>query len=82
MQKTVAVNDRGLRIGEDHPNARYTDVEIAMVLALHDEGFGYKRIAKMCDMPRSTVRDLCKGLRRCQCPTRWVRVRVVEIGGD
>ena len=28
MQKTVAVNERGLRIGEDHPNAKLTDAEV------------------------------------------------------
>lgn len=76
MQKTVAVNERGLRIGEDHPNARYTDGEVAMVLELRDEGWGYKRIAKALEMPKSTVRDICTGRRRCQCPTTWKRVRI------
>lgn len=74
--KTVAVNERGLRIGEDHPNARYTDGEVAMVLGLRDEGLGYKRIAKAMDMPLRTVRDICNGARRCQNPTTWKRVRV------
>lgn len=80
MQKTVAVNDRGLRIGEDHPNARYTDAEVAMVLDLRDEGMGYKRIAKVMDMPVRTVRGICTGARRCQCPMTWKRVRVVSGG--
>ena len=78
MQKTVAVNERGLRIGEDHPNARYTDGEVTMVLELRDEGWGYKRIAKALEMPKSTVRDICTGRRRCQCPATWKRVRVAD----
>ena len=78
MQKLVAVNEQGKRVGEDHPNARYTNAEIEMVLSLRDEGFGYKRIAKMCDMPIRTVRTICNGQRRCQCPTAWKRVRVLE----
>ena len=41
MQKTVAVNERGLRIGEDHQNARYTNAEIEMVLTLRDEDKSY-----------------------------------------
>lgn len=78
MQKLVAVNECGQRVGEDHPNARYTNAEIEMVLGLRDEGFGYKRIARMCDMPVRTVRDICNGRRRCQCPAAWKRVRVSE----
>ena len=41
MYKTVAVNDAGLRIGEDHPQARYTNHEIDLVLELRDEGRSY-----------------------------------------
>lgn len=76
MQKTVAVNERGLRIGEDHPNARYTNGEIEMVLGLRDEGLGYKRISKMAEIPVRTVRDIIKGKRRCQHATNWKTVRV------
>jgi hypothetical protein len=78
MTKTVAVNECGRRIGEDHPNARYTNAEIEMVLTLRDDGFGYKRIAKMCDMPVRTVRCIVAGQRRCQCATTWKKVRVME----
>lgn len=76
MQKNVAVNERGLRIGEDHQNARYTDGEVEMVLALRDDGKSYGEIARLAEMPKSTVRDICKGRRRCQCPTHWKTVRV------
>ena len=34
MQKTVAVNEAGLRIGEDHPNAKLTDGEVEMIRQL------------------------------------------------
>jgi hypothetical protein len=68
---TVPVNDRGLRIGQDHPNARYTDGEVGTVLKLRDEGMGYGTIAKMVEMPKSTVADICKGRRRCQTPSRY-----------
>lgn len=70
-KRCVAFNERGLRIGEDHHNSRYTNGEVERVLALRDEGFGYKRIAKAMEMPRSTVASICKGLRRCQTPAMW-----------
>lgn len=78
MQKMVAVNDRGLRIGEDHQNARYTDGEIEMVLTLREEGKSYGEIATLAEMPKSTVRDFCKGRRRCQCITAFRAVRVPD----
>ncbi|KAA3649383.1 MAG: hypothetical protein DWQ11_18745 [Proteobacteria bacterium] len=78
MQKTVAVNERGLRIGEDHQNARYTDGEVTLVLELRDEGKSYGEIARLAEMPKSTVRDICKGRRRCQCAARWKTVCVAE----
>lgn len=78
MQKTVAVNERGLRIGEDHQNAKYTDGEVEMVLSLRDDGRSYGCIARILEMPKSTVRDICKGNRRCQCAATWKTVRVPD----
>ena len=78
MQKTAAVNERGLRIGEDHQNARYTNAEIEMVLTLRDEDKSYGEIARLVEMPKSTVRDICTGRRRCQYPADFKTVRVPE----
>ena len=76
MPKLIAVNESGLRIGEDHPNARYTNHEIELVLQLRDQGHGYGTIAKKMDMPKRTIRDICNGRIRCQIPTEFKRVRV------
>lgn len=62
----VAVNERGIRIGQDHQNARYSDSEVEMVFSLRDLGWGYKRIAAAVEMPIRTVRDFINGKRRCQ----------------
>lgn len=78
MNILVAVNERGDRIGEDHPNAKYTNGEIDLVLALREAGGSYGEIAAKMEMPKSTVRDICKGNRRCQTPDRYKAVRVVE----
>ena len=75
MKRTVAVNDAGLRVGEDHPRARYTDGEVAMVHTLRDDGWSYRAIADKLEMPKSTVRNISRGLQRCQVS---VRTKVVS----
>lgn len=72
--RIVALNERGLRIGETHPQAKYTNLEIAEVLALRDQGMSYLEIAKVREMPRSTVAHICRGDRRCQTPDRYAKV--------
>lgn len=79
MVKVVRVNEKGYRIGDDHQNAKYTDGEIEMVLVLRDSGLSYGLIAKKVEMPKSTVRDICSGKRRCQTVDHWKTVRVIEI---
>ncbi|MFJ0380956.1 helix-turn-helix domain-containing protein [Bordetella bronchiseptica] len=74
--KAVAVNDAGFRVGQDHPRARYTDGEVAMVHNLRDDGWSYRAIAQKLDMPKSTVRNICRGLQRCQAA---VRVKIVLV---
>ena len=71
MEKRFAINERGLRIGEDHQNARYTNGEVDMVHQLRDNGWGYKRISQAVEMPLRTVRDICNGRRRCQTTAGW-----------
>lgn len=72
---TIAVNERGLRIGEDHHNSRYTDKEVEMVLTMRDEGLSYGEIMRMMEMPKSTIHDICSGRRRCQVVDRRKTVR-------
>ena len=71
----MAVNDQGRRIGEDHHNARYTNGEIEQVLMLRDSGWSYMRIARKLEMPKSTVRDVCCGRRRCQYAAGYKEVK-------
>ncbi len=74
----VAINELGLRIGEDHQNAKYKNSEIDAVLDLRDTGKSYGKIARLTGMPKSTVRDICTGRRRCQYPTDFKTVRVPD----
>lgn len=74
LTMTVAVNERGLRIGEDHQHARYTNSEVRMVLELRDEGMSYGRIAETMEMPKSTVACICKATRRCQVAAAFKKI--------
>lgn len=51
----VAVSLNGIRVGEDSPHAKYTDNEIDSVFRLLDEGYSFADVARMMDMPKSTV---------------------------
>lgn len=70
-QKFVGCNDAGRRVGQSHHNAVLTDHEVELLLQLHEQGWGAKRIAKVMDVGRSTVRDIVSGRRRAQTPVMW-----------
>ena len=73
----VAVNERGLRVGDSHQNAKYSNAEVDLVLQLRDDGFSYGKIVKMMEMPKSTVASIIKGCRRCQFADKY---KIVEVG--
>lgn len=77
--RMVATNDRGMRIGQYHHNAKMSDAMVDRIRELHeDEGIGYKKIAKLLSISRHTVRDICRYDRRAQTYEHWKRVVVVE----
>lgn len=71
VRVVATVNDDGRIIGEDHPNARYTNEDVEHVQALRAEGYTYDQIAKIMDMPVRTVRGYLDGSRRCQSVAGW-----------
>ena len=77
MRRTVAVNERGHRIGESHHNARYSDHEIELVWRMRAQGLSYGKLAALLEMPKSTVASILRGYRRCQFA---VRHKTVEAG--
>ena len=66
-----AVNERGRRIGEDHPGAKLTDHEVELLLALHEQGWGYRRLARKFGIDRGHARRLCLYLQRGQGPVKF-----------
>lgn len=72
---TVAVNDLGKIIGEDHPRAKYLDEDVEHALDLRRQHYSYLKISRMLDMPVRTVRDYISGKRRAQSVATWKKVK-------
>lgn len=74
----VATNDRGLRVGEYHPNCKYTDQVVDQLREMHEDlGMTYKKISEATGIPRHTVRRICSYQRRSQTYDKWKKVEVV-----
>ncbi|CAB4133120.1 hypothetical protein UFOVP140_38 [uncultured Caudovirales phage] len=73
-KRIVAVNHLGLRIGEDHQNAKLTDCEVEMIRTLREEGLTYERIAQKFEIGKQTVADIVNFRRRGQLATLWKTV--------
>jgi hypothetical protein len=78
MKRTVGVNDRGLRVGEDHQHARLTDAECELIRQMHEQGMSYKKLADKFEVGKTTVADIVKMRRRSQYPVSWRVVRVAD----
>lgn len=75
MPKLIGVNGRGNRIGEDHPCARLTDHEVALLLEMREQGWGYKRLAVAFEISKSQARRIVKGEQRAQHAVRYRLIR-------
>ncbi len=76
--RIVKVNDRGLRIGEDHQHATHTDAEIELARQLHADGMSYKKLAEKFEVSKSTIAGWIKYRRRGQHVSDWRRIDVPE----
>lgn len=71
----VAVNEQGYRIGFSHHNARVPDDVIDKIRDMHeDQNIGYRKLAKIFNLPRSTIQKICTYSRRAQTPDRWKKI--------
>lgn len=76
MQKSVAVNENGRRVGEGHPRAKLLDREVDQVLDLLEAGLSYAAVAAKFDVSKSCIAHIATGRRRGQVVSRLVRVSV------
>ncbi len=76
-KRTVAVNERGYRVGQDHQAAVLTDAEVDLVRELRElHGWTYAALAGKFEVSKSTIQDICTYRRRGQRPAGWKEVRV------
>lgn len=64
--RMLAVNDRGLRIGESHPRAVLTDHEVGLLLELRAEGMSLSWLAEKFEVSKSQVGRIVRGDQRGQ----------------
>lgn len=77
-EQVVGVNEQGRVVGESHQWATLTDHECDLMRSMHEEyevghpkHLGYRRLAKMFGVGRTTVRQICNYEYRTQQPTRY-----------
>lgn len=71
MNQVVAVNERGNRMGETHHRAKLTDEQVETMRELHQQGWGFKRLARAFNVSRETARDIVLYRRRAQLAVGW-----------
>lgn len=79
--RMVSINDRGDRVGEDHPRARLSDHEVALIRELADPLDGsvplsHRAIAAKFEISRGTVGDIVSCRRRAVVPSGYKRIAV------
>ena len=78
MKKLVGVNDKGLRVGEDHQNAKLTNEEVERIRELHEGGMTYDVLAEKFDVSKSAVAMICRYERRAETAAAWKSVHVPD----
>lgn len=71
----LGVNENGLRVGQDHQNAKLSDREVDLIRRLHEDGMSYKRLADKFGVAKSTVASIVKYQRRGQIAVYWKEVK-------
>jgi hypothetical protein len=70
----VAVNEAGLRVGEDHASAKLTDAEVDQMRELReDKRWSLPRLAVKFSVSVSTAHSICAYKSRAQRPAAWKR---------
>lgn len=69
--RLVGVNDRGLRVGQDHQRAKLTDAAVELVRQLHEDGMSYRKIAEKFEVSTMLVCYICTYRRRVSTAVRF-----------
>lgn len=71
--RMIGVNERGLRVGQDHQRAKLTDHDVELMRQMREEGSTYAALATMFEVSKSTAYGICHHMKRNQAPSRFKR---------
>lgn len=71
MKRIVAVNEKGIRIGEDHWRAKLTNHEVDLMLELRASGWNYRQLAEKFEVSKRAAWLICTYRLRAQTPAAW-----------
>lgn len=77
--RLVGIDDRGIRVGEDHQRATLTNAEVDLIHELRNPTDGaqplsFGEIARKFEISKGTVYDIISGRKRISYATRWKRI--------
>ncbi|OZI23739.1 hypothetical protein CAL26_09925 [Bordetella genomosp. 9] len=71
-QRIVGVDERGLRVGEDHQRATLTDAEVELMRQLREvDGWTYDQLAEKFEVSRRHARDIVNYRKRVTTPVAY-----------
>ena len=79
MKKPIRVNERGIRIGESHPNARLKDTEVEELRCDRDRGLSLGQLALKWGLSKSGVKAICDGRSRGQIGPTVDKAQTVPV---
>ena len=65
------VSAAGIPIGEAHHNAKLSDREVELVRKLHEQGFGYRRLAAKFEVSRTMIKMIVTFEKRATAAAGW-----------
>lgn len=81
MAEWLALSDQRRLVGDSHPRAKYTNREVDLVHELKEGGMRGAQVARVMEMPRSTVYSILSGSRRAAPAFFFKKVAVNEKKG-
>jgi hypothetical protein len=70
-KRLVGVNERGLRVGEDHQRAKLSNHSVELIRQLREEGMPRQMLADKFEVSLRTIDYICSYGRRAQFPVRY-----------
>jgi hypothetical protein len=71
MKRMIGVNERGLRVGQDHQRAKLSDAAVELIRRLHEGGMSCGRIAVKFEISKTLVFYIVTYRRRATSATRF-----------